>query len=96
MSGLPDFVFPPWSLESDCSVVDAHGATVAYNLKPEHARLIAAAPDLLSALEDALAALDAEGACTATCIACDDARAAIAKATEAPSPQNEVSPQCPA
>lgn len=62
------------------------GMVVAERIELDHdARLIAAAPELLSALEDALAALDMEGVCTATCAACDAARAAIAKATGAQS-----------
>jgi hypothetical protein len=58
-----------------------HNTTVADGIVTHsYANLIAAAPELLEALECALETLENEGVCGPECLSCASARAAIAKA----------------
>jgi hypothetical protein len=79
----------PWTFyrRSSCDRGDSYGVRApaphhwvipTLNINPADARLIAAAPDLLEALKDALCALEC---CGKDYLAASKAQAAIAKAT---------------
>lgn len=71
----------PWVAQADGSVTTADGAEIAHVFEFKNMQVIAAAPNLLSALQNMVA--DWQGYCDETESSMVAARAAIARATGA-------------